>query len=69
MALWVKNPAAVAWISKGLHLGLAQWVKGSSIAAAATCFSCGLELIPGLGTSICLRCGHKKSVGVPAVAQ
>ena len=24
------------------------------------CYSCGLDLIPGLGTSICCECGQKK---------
>ena len=33
-----------------------QWVKGSGVGC-----SCGLDSIHGLGTSICLGCGHKKN--------
>ena len=36
MAQWVKNPIVAAWdtVEMQVQLGLVQWVKGSSIAAA-----------------------------------
>ena len=39
MVQWVKNSTAVAWVAveppvSGLIPGLAQWVKGSGVAAA-----------------------------------
>ena len=78
MVQWVKNPTNIHE-NVGLIPGLAQWVKGSSVA-----MSCGvghrggldptwlwlwhrqtavaLDLNPSLGTSICHRCGPKKSI-------
>ena len=42
-------------------LGPVQWIKGSSIAIPANVgCSCGTDSFPGLGTSICRVCGHKK---------
>ena len=38
-----------------------QWVKGSSVAAAKVqVCSCGLDSVPGSGTSICCGCRYKK---------
>ena len=54
---WVKNATAVAEVTgegAGLIPGLAQWVKGPSIAKAlAKVVAASQDLIPGLGTSIC----------------
>jgi len=38
MVQWVKNPIAVAWVATEVQVrspSLVQWVKGSSVAAAA----------------------------------
>lgn len=35
--------------------GVAQWVQGSGVATAAA-----QDSIPGPGTSVCCRCGHKR---------
>ena len=54
---WV-NDLAYLRGGTGSIPSLAQWVGGSRVAAAVGC-SCGLDLIPGLGTSLCCWCGHK----------
>ena len=54
-----KNLTAGAQVAVDLIPGLVQWVKG--IWCCQSCgvgHSCGLDSIPGLGTSICLGYGH-----------
>ena len=51
----------------------AQWVKRSGVAAAVGC-SCGLDLVPGLGTYVCgghapkMKKKKKKSQMITAVS-
>ena len=61
VAQWVKNLAAVAWVdaevqSPACHSGLRIWCcHGCGIG-----HSCGLDSVPGLETSVCCGCSHKK---------
>ena len=59
----VKNLNAVAWVVAEALVGSLAWCRGLKDPALLQLrlrSSCRLDLIPGLGTSICHECGHLK---------
>ena len=60
MAQWVRNPAAVALVTEEAQV---QSLAGCSRLKDPALLqllgqNCGSDSVPGLGTSICHRCGH-----------
>ena len=56
MAHWVEDLTAVAWVAAEVWV---QSLAQHSELRIQYCRSCGLDSVPGPGTSICRRCGHK----------
>ena len=63
MAHWVQDPTAAALVAMEVQLQSLARYSGLSIQCCHSCDagqSCGSDLTPGLGTSICHGCGEKK---------
>ena len=62
MTQWVKNPTAVVRVAAEVHIPSPVWRSGLKDPGCGSCGigrSCGLNLIPGLGTSECHGCSHR----------
>ena len=64
MVQWVKNPTAMARVAAEAQVRSSArfiWLKDLLLLLLWCKMQLWLHSIPGLGTSICLRCGHKKN--------
>ena len=55
-----KNPTAVARVAAEVQVQILAWCSGLKI---RHCHSCGSDLIPGPGISICKGCSQKTKTG------
>ena len=62
MMQWVKNPTAATKVDAFKWVQFMAWLRGlkDPTLVHLIVHSCGSDSVPGLGTSICHGCSHKK---------